>query len=111
MNVINYATGFILSLVLTIGAYMLAVQHTFSYLPLLIILLALACAQFAVQIVFFLHLGADTASRDRLIVLAGTSFVVLILVSGSVWIMLSLNQRMMPDAQQMEQYMASQPGM
>lgn len=106
MTWINYITGFILSLILTVIAYMLAVHHLFAYEPLLISLLVLACVQFAVQAVFFLHMGE--ASKDRLIILVWTGVIVLILIVGSLWIMSNLNQRMMPSAQQMEHYMDTQ---
>jgi hypothetical protein len=37
--------------------------------------------------------------------------IVGILLSGSIWIMFTLDQRMMPDAAQMTQYMDTQAGL
>jgi cytochrome o ubiquinol oxidase operon protein cyoD len=70
----------------------------------------LACVQFVVQVVYFLHLAEKGASHERLLMLCLAGVVVAILVGGSVWIMLSLNGRMMPDQQQMEHYMQAQQG-
>jgi cytochrome o ubiquinol oxidase operon protein cyoD len=105
-----YVTGFVLSIALTLAAYFVAVHPALPQRALFVALLVLACAQFAVQAVYFLHLGRGAASRDRLIVLSAAALIVLILVSGSLWIMFSLNQRMAPDPAQMQQYMNDQQG-
>ena len=42
--------------------------------------------------------------------LGSFGLVILILIAGSIWIMFSLNARMMPGTMQMEQYMQSQQG-
>jgi cytochrome o ubiquinol oxidase operon protein cyoD len=105
-----YATGFALSLLLTLTTYIVAVHRALPQGPVLVTIILLACAQFAVQVVCFLHLGIGRTSRDRLIALGFAVVVVLILVSGSLWIMFTLNGRMMPDTAQMEQYMQNQEG-
>jgi cytochrome o ubiquinol oxidase operon protein cyoD len=107
----SYLAGFILSIVLTVGMYVVAVGNLLTYRSAVITLLALACIQFVVQSIFFLHLSTKRSSRLRLVMLACTSVVVLILVSGSIWIMFTLNGRMMPSVDQMNQYMNSQQGM
>ena len=106
----TYCIGFVLSLALTLCAYLLAVHHLLSQQEALVALIVLACAQFAVQVICFLHLGREAAARERLIVLGAAVLIVLILVSGSLWIMFTLNQRMTPGAAQMEQYMDDQQG-
>ena len=116
MNMKNYTIGFFLSLLLTLAAYALVELHLsnhhewppHSFIIPAIILFALV--QFAVQVIFFLHVGGSAASRDRLVVLCFAVLVVLILVSGSLWIMLTLNGRMMPSEAQMTQYMDNQQG-
>jgi cytochrome o ubiquinol oxidase subunit IV len=105
-----YVIGFLLSVAFTIFAYLLITNHMVSGVAAVVILIALAIAQFATQVICFLHLGSERASRDRLIVLLAAILIVLILVSGSVWIMFSLNARMMPSTAQMEQYMSDQGG-
>jgi len=105
-----YAVGFVLSLALTFLAYLMATHHVLPQLSLMIALIILACAQFGVQLMCFLHLGKETASRERLIILSSATFIVLILVSGSLWIMFHLNERMMGNPTQMEQYMDDEQG-
>lgn len=105
-----YAIGFVLSLALTLAAYSLAVHHALPGGGLVAALIVLACTQFIVQVVCFLHLGRETASRERLVVLGCVMVIVLILVGGSLWIMTHLNERMMADPTQMEQYMSDQEG-
>jgi cytochrome o ubiquinol oxidase subunit IV len=105
-----YVVGFVLSLVLTFIAYFIVTHPSMPHNGILVALLALACVQFGVQVVCFLHLGKETSSRERLIVLSAAILIVLILVSGSLWIMFTLNQRMGMDPAQMEQYMNDQEG-
>jgi cytochrome o ubiquinol oxidase operon protein cyoD len=108
---ISYVVGFVLSLLLTGAAYFLAVYAQFPPLPTTTaLILLLACIQFAVQIRFFLHIDFKPSSRTRLITLGLAMIIVGILVSGSVWIMTSLNSRMMPSTDSMNQYMERQPG-
>lgn len=106
-----YVIGFVFSLAITLIAYWLAVTNHLSYNTAVVALILLALAQFAVQVVCFLHLGGKNTSGERLFIFLGACLVVLILVSGSIWIMVTLNGRMAPDAAQMEQYMSDQAGM
>ncbi len=107
---IPYVTGFVLSLIITFVAYYTVTQHVLSPLMLVVAIVALAAVQFIVQMVCFLHMGAQTSSRDRLIVLGFAGVIVTILVVGSLWIINNLNNRMMPSTAQMEQYMSDQTG-
>jgi cytochrome o ubiquinol oxidase operon protein cyoD len=105
-----YAGGFALSLLFTLGAYFVAVNHLLPQVLLLPAIIVFAALQFFVQMTCFLHLGREASSRNRLIVFACVTGIVIILVAGSLWIMNSLNQRMMPSAQQMQEYMQGQAG-
>lgn len=104
-----YLIGYALSLALTLIAFVLTILHVFSYDSALSVLVILALIQFGIQAQCFLHLG-ESSSREKLVIFAGACLVILILVSGSLWIMFTLNGRMMPDEQQMEQYMNDQEG-
>jgi cytochrome o ubiquinol oxidase operon protein cyoD len=105
-----YIVGFVLSLLLTFLAYGLVVQNALPYQLLLAAIVAAALLQLVVQVYCFLHLDGERGSRDRLVALGFAAIVVGILVSGSLWIMFSLNGRMMPDQEQMQQYMNDQGG-
>ena len=107
---LGYAIGYILSLALTYGAYEFVVKHLISGKEAILALATLALLQFLVQMRFFLHLDFSTASRERLFMTGFALVIVLILVSGSVWILWSLDSRMMPSMQQMMDYINTQPG-
>lgn len=107
---IAYAWGFALSVVLTFVAYLLVVHHALFGTELTVTLLGLAFVQCVIQLVCFLHLGGEKSSRARFIALLAAAVIVLIVMSGSLWIMFTLNQRMMPSTDQMEQYMDDQGG-
>jgi cytochrome o ubiquinol oxidase operon protein cyoD len=105
-----YIVGFVLSLLLTMAAYVFVVQDTLPYQLLIAAIIAAAALQFIVQVYCFLHIGGDASSRERLFALGFASLLISILVIGSLWIMFSLQGRMMPDTAQMEQYMNDQGG-
>ena len=106
----SYVFGFVLSLILTITAYLVITHLVFSSVMLIVAIVLLAAIQFIVQMVCFLHMGTQRSTRDRFIVLGFAAVIVTILVSGSLWIMNNLNNRMMPSTAQMEQYMNDQTG-
>ncbi len=102
----TYVTGYLLSIYLTLMAYLLVTNHAFDNVFMVTMLSVLAVLQFYVQLVYFLHLSARKGSRWRLFVFALMVMVVGILVGGSIWIMNNLNYRMTP--QQVNNYMNSQ---
>jgi cytochrome o ubiquinol oxidase operon protein cyoD len=90
-SVKSYTIGFILSVLLTLVAYIIAAKQAVSGWSLIYVLLALAIVQLFVQLVFFLHLNGQSKSRWNLVVLTFAAMVVLIVVGGSLWIMKNLN--------------------
>lgn len=110
-SLLSYISGFVLSVGFTLAAYFAVVDHWAMGWTLAIILLVLAVVQFIVQMVFFLHIASEKKPRDRQTVMWMMIVIVLVVVVGSVWIMWSLNQRMMPTSAQMENYMNSQAGL
>lgn len=87
----SYTVGFILSLLLTLVAYLTASKQWATNWTLIYILVILAIFQLFVQLVFFLHLGRGSRSRWNLTAFCFAAMVVLILVAGSLWIMKNLN--------------------
>lgn len=104
----TYVTGFILSVILTMAAYLAVVRQWFAGHGLLVLLLGLALVQFVVQLVFFLHVGAETKPRWKRLTIVLMVFFVVVVVLGSIWIMYNMNYRMTP--QQINQYMQNQAG-
>lgn len=105
---LSYITGFVLSLILTIGAYFLVASQTVSDNLLIVFILVLAIIQLIVQLFFFLDLGRDPKSRLNLTFFIITLSIVLLIVVGSIWIINHLNYNMTP--KQMNQYVQSQDG-
>lgn len=94
MTIAKYSIGFVLSLVLTLAAYIF-VTGGYRSPWLLAVLAVLAIVQMIVQLIFFLHLGDEAGPRIKLwsfIFMGGT---LLIVVIGSIWIMNNLNYNMM----------------
>jgi len=116
MNLTRYIIGYVLSILLTLAAFGLLELHIINghlwptHAELIPAFIGLALLQFFVQLFCFLHLGFKKQSLERLFILGGACLVVCILVGGSLWIMWSLNGRMMPNSQQEEQYMQMQGG-
>ena len=79
----GYVAGFILSLVLTVVAYWLVLQHKNSGQPmfahrfLVVTVVVLAITQLFVQLVFFLHLDRESKPRWNLLVTSFAAIVVL----------------------------------
>ncbi|HSW87797.1 MAG TPA: cytochrome o ubiquinol oxidase subunit IV [Candidatus Saccharimonadales bacterium] len=103
-----YITGFILSLVLTIIAYLAVVNHVFAGEIIVLVILVLAVIQLVVQLFFFLHLGQESKPRWNTIFFISTVCMILVLVIGSIWIMNHLNYNMTP--MEMHKYIQNQDG-
>jgi cytochrome o ubiquinol oxidase operon protein cyoD len=91
LNVKLLVLGFLLSVILTLLAYSVAVRHLFSGW----VIIALGSLQALVQLLFFLHLGIESKPRWSLIMFLFMVLVVIIVIGGSLWIMYNLNYHMM----------------
>ena len=91
MTLKAYITGFVLSVYLTIMAYLLVSRHLFSSHLLVALIIGLALIQFVVQVYYFLHLGQETKPRWKLVTFIFMLGTVAILVFGSLWIMANLD--------------------
>lgn len=94
----NYIYGLNASIFLTLIAYVSVTHHIFSRTLLLVLLPVTALSQFAVQLVYFLHIGTEFKPRWKLAAFGVMLVVVLILVVGSLWIMTNLNYHQMDPA-------------
>lgn len=102
----KYIFGFVSSVVLTLTSYALVTRHALNHDLIIGIIASLACVQFIVQMVFFLHIGEERKPRWKQLVMWFMLGIVFVIVVGSIWIMNNLNYRMTPE--QMTQYMKSQ---
>ena len=89
-SVKSYLTGFVLSIVLTAIPFGLVMQqgHSgFSSDTVIAAVLAFAVVQVFVHIVYFLHMDRAAEQRWNVVAFAFTLMILVIVVSGSVWIM------------------------
>lgn len=92
-NVLTYTIGFILSMIFTLGAYLIVHAHVasqhfeFSHELITVVIFALAIGQLLVQLFFFLHLGQEPKPRWNLMIFLFMVLVLVVLVFGSLWIM------------------------
>jgi cytochrome o ubiquinol oxidase operon protein cyoD len=108
-----YIAGFLLSIILTVVAYLLVQRHVssghaaISHDVLIFMITSLALIQLMVQLVFFLHLDSESKPRWNLTVLLFAAMVLVIIVFGSLWIMNNLNYHQ-ETQDQIDKYIRSQ---
>lgn len=114
--VIKYVIGFTSSLILTLIAFWLVIQHVDnnhqggpSHEFILVSIVSLAIVQLIVQLYFFLHLGHESKPRWNLIVALFMVLVLVIVVFGSLWIMDNLHYNMM-GPEETKEYLRDHPG-
>ena len=95
----SYLIGFALSVVLTAIPFWLVMAGVLADVQATALLvIALAFVQIIVHTVFFLHVNARSEGGWTLMALMFTTVLVVIVISGSLWIMYHLNSNMMPMA-------------
>lgn len=93
----SYFIGYILSICLFALAAYIVHAHLFSVTELYVVSVLLGFCLLIIQVIFF-FMRLSTGYKDpwNLITLLFTVFVVLVVVTGSLWIMYNLNYNMMP---------------
>lgn len=107
-HLVRYVIGFGSALCLSVLAYLVATGAGFSAVVTMLILLVLAALQLVIQLVCFLHLNLNDRSRPRTVTLAFTVLMMMIVVTGSLWIMKNLDYRMGMSGDAMNEYMEAQ---
>jgi cytochrome o ubiquinol oxidase subunit IV len=98
----GYLIGLALATLLTIVSFFIA-QTKLVWQPSIPVALAvLAIAQMGVHLVFFLHITTGPDNVNNVLALAFGVLIVLLLMTGSLWIMAHLNHNMMPMDQIMQ---------
>lgn len=93
----GYVVGFVLSLILTAIPFWLVMGKVLPSSSLTaIVILAFAAAQIVVHMVYFLHMNAKSEGGWTILALIFTLVLVVITLSGSLWVMYHLNHNMMP---------------
>lgn len=92
----SYLTGFILSVILTAGAFALVMLNLLPVATAMVGIAVLAVIQILVHLYFFLHLNASSEQRWNVMAFAFTVVIVAIVVGGTLWVMYNANMNMMP---------------
>jgi cytochrome o ubiquinol oxidase subunit IV len=90
----RYATGFVLSVVLTAIAFVLVLYGSWSRADTVAAILAAAVVQILVHLHFFLHLDASSKARWNVLALLFAVLIMVLIVGGTLWIMLHLQVRL-----------------
>ena len=93
----GYATGFALSVVLTAIPFWLVMANVLDdRLTSSVVVMAFAAVQIVVHIIYFLHMNTKSEGGWTFLALAFTLTLVVITLSGSIWVMYHMDQNMMP---------------
>ena len=93
----EYLTGFVLAVILTAIPFWLVLDHTFSRTSATVAtILALAAVQMVVHMIYFLHMNTKSEGGWSLLALLFTIMLVVIALSGSLWVMYHLDENMLP---------------
>ena len=99
----GYVTGFVLSVILTAIPFWLVMGHVFSSnTATALIIAAFAAVQIVVHMVYFLHMNGRIEGGWSLLALIFTAILLVIVLSGSIWVMYHLNNNMMHMPAKME---------
>ena len=93
----GYVVGFLLSVVLTAIPFWLVMGQVLpSKNATALVILAFAAVQMVVHMIYFLHMNSKVEGGWSLLALIFTAALVLIMLSGSIWVMYHMNTNMMP---------------
>ncbi|WP_454724600.1 MULTISPECIES: cytochrome o ubiquinol oxidase subunit IV [Cupriavidus] len=93
----GYMTGFVLAIILTAIPFWLVMAHVFEKSSTTaLVLLGCAAVQIVVHMIYFLHMNARSEGGWTMLALIFTIVLVVIALSGSLWVMFHLDQNMMP---------------
>ncbi|WP_441258447.1 cytochrome o ubiquinol oxidase subunit IV [Bradyrhizobium sp. 521_C7_N1_3] len=93
----GYMLGFVLSVVLTAIPFWLVMSGTLPSKQITaLVIMAFAVVQIVVHMIYFLHMSPKSENGWTMMALIFTIVMVVIALSGSLWVMNHLNSNMMP---------------
>ncbi|RYF74916.1 MAG: cytochrome o ubiquinol oxidase subunit IV [Comamonadaceae bacterium] len=93
----GYMTGFVLSVILTAIPFWIVMSKVFDKSSTTaLVVLAFAVVQIVVHMIYFLHMNTKAEGGWSMLALVFTLVLVVITLSGSIWVMYHLNNNMMP---------------
>ncbi|WP_374412557.1 cytochrome o ubiquinol oxidase subunit IV [Novosphingobium colocasiae] len=100
----DYVVGFLLSVVLTAIPFWLVMSNAIAdRQATALVVMAFAIVQIVVHMIYFLHMNTRAENGWTIMALIFTVIIVIIALSGSLWVMYHLNHNMMPTAHEMGQ--------
>jgi cytochrome o ubiquinol oxidase subunit IV len=93
----SYLVGFVLSVVLTAVPFWLVMSGVLGDKQVTaLVIMALAAVQIVVHMVYFLHMNTRSEGGWTMMALIFTMIMVVIALTGSLWVMHHLTTNMMP---------------
>ncbi|NEU13113.1 cytochrome o ubiquinol oxidase subunit IV [Methylobacterium sp. BTF04] len=93
----GYVTGFVLAAILTAIPFWLVMTDALGNKQTTgLVIMALAVVQIIVHMVYFLHMNTKSEGGWNFLALIFTLTLVVITLTGSIWVMYHLNTNMMP---------------
>jgi len=92
----SFMIGFVLSVILTAIPFALVMTGALPAQATALIVMAFAVVQIVVHMIYFLHMNSKSEGGWTMLALIFTIIVVVIALSGSLWVMYHLNHNMMP---------------
>ena len=100
----DYLIGFFLSAVLTAIPFWLVMTGAIAdKQTTALVIMAFAIVQIVVHMIYFLHMNTKAENGWTVMALIFTIIIVVIALSGSLWVMYHLNHNMMPMSHDMGQ--------
>ena len=100
-----YTIGLVLAVILTATSFWVANTSLLWGPGVALGLAVLAIAQMGVHLVFFLHITTGPDNTNNVLALAFGVLIVTVVIAGSLWIMVNLNNNMMPPPELMNLHM------
>ena len=93
----GYVTGFVLSVILTAIPFWLVMNKVIAGSgTTMLVILAFGAVQIVVHMVYFLHMSPKSEGGWSMLALIFTMVLVVIALSGSLWVMFHLQSNLMP---------------
>jgi cytochrome o ubiquinol oxidase subunit IV len=93
----GYAIGFVLAVILTAIPFWIVMSRAIESTGFtIVVILAFAAVQIVVHMVYFLHMTPKAEAGWSMMALGFTIILVVITLSGSLWVMFHLKSNMMP---------------
>lgn len=92
----QYMTGIILAIVLTAIPFALVAEDMLSRSATIGLIAITGAIQMLVHMRYFLHLSFSRKDQWFVISIAFTGLIVALMIGGTLWVLVDLNQQMMP---------------